>query len=217
MKTQDKLKAIELRKNGYSFREISEKLAISKSTASLWTRVVILNDDGKKRLRGVSDLGRLRSNLKSHEKKLKRLQIAEREANELLNQVVLNKDSALIALSIMYWCEGAKRDNSVSFHNSDPNLLKAFINILIEVFGVDRDKIKIKLQLHDYHDHKELTKFWSEKLDIPKKQFTKVYEKVSDHKYSSKDYKGCVRISYYNSHIARVILSFAKNFIKLYI
>lgn len=217
MKVKEKTKATQLRKDGYSLGEISKELLISKSTASLWTKDVNINDLGKKKIKEKSDLARLKSNLTSHEKKLKRLKIAEDEANLLLNQILLNKDSSLIALSIMYWCEGAKRDNNISFHNSDPNLLRAFINMLVEVFDIDRSKLKIKLQLHDYHNKGELLDFWSKELNLPTHQFTKPYNKVSNHKYSAKGYMGCVRITYYDSHLTRIILSFAKNFVKLYI
>ncbi len=217
MKILEKERAREMRKVGCSLGEISKEIKVSKSTASLWTKDVILDEVGMKRIRERSDLARLKSNMTAHEKKLKRLEIAEMEAGNLLNQIVLSKDTSLIALCTMYWCEGAKKNTIVSFTNSDPNLLRSFINMLIEVFNIDRGKIKVLLQLHDYHVHKELLDFWSKTLGISLSQFTKIYEKPSKHKYSAKGYMGCVRIEYYNAHIARVMLSFAKNFIKLYI
>ncbi len=217
MKILEKEKARSMRKEGFTLSEISKELLISKSTASLWTKDVIIDDDGKERIKAISDLARLKSNMISHEKKLKRLEVTEKEAGTLLNEILLNKDCSLIALSMMYWCEGAKNDNKVCFTNSDPNILKAFINMLLEVFNIDKNKIKVVLQLHDYHDHEELLDFWSTSLSLPQTQFGKIYQKQSNHIYSAKGYKGCVRIEYYNSHIARVLLSFAKNFIKLYI
>jgi len=45
-----KIKAEKLRRQGFSFREISEELKISKSTASLWLRNVGLSKDAKERI-----------------------------------------------------------------------------------------------------------------------------------------------------------------------
>jgi len=45
-----KEKAINLRMEGYSVKEISDKLSISKSTSSIWVRDLILNEKAKQRL-----------------------------------------------------------------------------------------------------------------------------------------------------------------------
>lgn len=47
-------KAVFLRRNGYSIREISEKLDISKSTASVWVREVKILNSGINRLDRLS-------------------------------------------------------------------------------------------------------------------------------------------------------------------
>ena len=46
MKMLEKEKAKELRKSGFSFSEISSNLKVSKSTASLWTKHVKINQIG---------------------------------------------------------------------------------------------------------------------------------------------------------------------------
>jgi orotate phosphoribosyltransferase-like protein len=58
MKNNLKTKALELRANGCSFREISERLEISKSTASLWARNVQLNISARDRMLNLGDIGR---------------------------------------------------------------------------------------------------------------------------------------------------------------
>jgi orotate phosphoribosyltransferase-like protein len=52
-------KAEQLRKMGYSLEEISSQLKISKSTASLWLRNVVLTDGAKVRLAKRSLMGQL--------------------------------------------------------------------------------------------------------------------------------------------------------------
>jgi len=50
MKLEEKQKAIALRKEGYSIKEIARILPVSKSSASIWVKEVILNSQAKKRL-----------------------------------------------------------------------------------------------------------------------------------------------------------------------
>ena len=59
-----RLKAREMRSEGQSVRHISKKLKVSKSTASIWTRDIILSVDQleklrKSRLKG-GELGRVK-------------------------------------------------------------------------------------------------------------------------------------------------------------
>lgn len=50
MKLKEKERAVTLRARGYSLKEISKILIISKSTASLWLRNITLSKKAKKRL-----------------------------------------------------------------------------------------------------------------------------------------------------------------------
>ncbi|MEK7463948.1 MAG: hypothetical protein AAB610_02385 [Patescibacteria group bacterium] len=216
MKKVEKEKAIKLRGLGYSLGEISKKLGISKSTVSLWTKHVLLDVKAKNRIETLAKASRSRGHDILHKKKLDRLILAEKEANKLLEKIIIDKNTAIIALTMMYRCEGLKKDNGIAFTNSDPELIKAFIRMLGEVFKIDKKRFQVCLHLHDYHDKSESLDLWSDAINLPRGQFS-VYMKKSEHKYSHEGYKGCARISYFDSHLSRVILSFAKNFIRLYI
>ena len=61
MKRAEKQKAIELREKGYSLGEISDKLDISKSTASIWLRNVEISNKAILRLRSITNLARLKA------------------------------------------------------------------------------------------------------------------------------------------------------------
>jgi hypothetical protein len=216
MKIFEKRKAIKLRERGYSFAQISAELHISKSTASLWTRSVIMGPKGKSALEKRVKESRERSARLLHSQKIDRLQKADDEADKLLEKIVCSSQITVAALAMMFWCEGAKNNNRVVFVNSDSELVKAFIVMLSEVFIISREKIRVCIHLHDYHDKDETLQFWSSVLNIPISQFTKSFKKESNHINIREGYKGCARITYHNAHIARVLLSFAKKFIKLY-
>ena len=72
-KSIQRIKAREMRSRGESVIGISRELNISKSTASLWVRDLILSVEQLERLRGNSikgaELGRLRSALMQKEKR----------------------------------------------------------------------------------------------------------------------------------------------------
>ena len=217
MKTEKKKKSLELRKLGYSLGEIAEKLSVSKSTVSLWTKKVVVSGEGVIKIKERSRLANIKSSEVLHNRKLDRLDLVEKESESLINRIKLNKDLALVALSIMYWCEGTKADSSVRFTNSDPELVRMFMKSFRQSFDIDEAKIRICVHLHDYHNEEEICNFWSEITKIPRSQFNKSYQKNSNHLFKKEGYKGCVRVSYHDAHISRVILSFAKKLIRLYI
>jgi transcriptional regulator with XRE-family HTH domain len=217
MNSSYRLEAKVLRRRGYSFSQLAERIGISKSTASLWTRDVVLSPLGIYRLKMRSVIGLERSNVSMHRKKIGRLEAAEEQANSILDLPRGDEiREKMIALSIMYWCEGVKNDRVVQFVNSDPYLCRSFIDLLEDVLYVDRLKIRLTLHLHDYHDECSMKTFWSQSLDIPEDQFTKTYIKASHHINKRDGYKGCIRISYYDCHVARVLIAFAKKTIRLY-
>ena len=217
MKTNLRQKAIKLRKKGFSLAEISHRLKISKSTASLWSRNILIGQKGKDRVNRNLQKARTKSKAVLHQKKLDRLSFAQEKARELLRDIEINKNTSLIALSAMYLCEGDKNNTRIAFTNSDPNLIRAFMFMLQSVFVIKPEKLRINVHLHDYHDEKEILSFWSSVTNVPLSQFTKTYIKASNHLFKKEGYKGCVRILYHDAHLSRVILSFAKNLVKLYI
>lgn len=213
MKTAHKGEACVLRKNGWSLGEISRKFCISKSTASLWTKDVILTDVGVKRVTKNREMARLRSGVVLHDKKLARLKAAEAEACIRFVDKKINKELSI--LSMIYQCEGSKLDK-FCFTNSDPELVGYFLKLFRGVFKIEEDKLRVIIHIHDYHDEKEVLKFWSSITKIPLKQFNKSYKKFSKHTYRKNGYMGCAHIYYYDFHVSRVIKAFAKKLMRTY-
>ncbi|MBU6231138.1 MAG: hypothetical protein KGI45_03950 [Patescibacteria group bacterium] len=211
MKAYLKTEARVLRRRGYSLADLSSRLHISKSTASLWTKDVELSKLGKYRVeqKRVRDMKRGHDLL--HRRKLGRLQSAETEALRLLNTLQDANRIRLIILAMIYQCEGSKNDIVVRFTNSDPSMIRLFVTMFRSVFKIDETKLKIRMHIHDYHDEKELKEFWSTTSMIPIERFSKSFRKFSNHTYEKIGYKGCVHVSYHDAHIARIILAVAKN------
>ena len=58
------------------------------------------------------------------------------------------------------------------------------------------------MHLHEYHKEEKQRKFWSKITGIPEGQFTKTYWRPHTQKRERENYQGCIRVSYYDAHIA---------------
>ena len=77
----------------------------------------------------------------------------------------------------LYWGEGTKRASySTQLTNTNPAMLIFFIKWL-QLLGVDKKDLKVKLHLYSDMDIKESIAFWSKILKIDISQFKKSYIK----------------------------------------
>ena len=213
MKTNLKSKAISLRKQGFSLKEISEDLGIAKSTASLWLRDTVLSANAIKRIESRITKGQIKAAEIKREKTRKLFNEFQAKSDVLVGRTILNIDMIKIICSLIYWCEGGKySDNFVQFTNSDPSLMGTFLQLLRQVFMVDEKKFRVCMHLHDYHNEKKQRQFWSMVTEVPESQFIKSYNKPNTGKRIRKGYQGCVQLRYYDAVVSRELLAIAKSF-----
>ncbi|HPW34235.1 MAG TPA: hypothetical protein PK367_00525 [Candidatus Paceibacterota bacterium] len=209
--------AIKLRESGYSLTEIVNKLKVSKSSASSWVSDIKLSQKAKNRLLTKIKLGQF---ISAERKKNKTKSIIDNyfltATKEQQNYKLSHLDKKIMC-SIMYWCEGAKSLMSgVQFINSDPSIVKAFVNLLADSFGADRKRFKVCVHIHSYHNSEEIINFWSNEINLPKEQFLKPYRKNNSGQNIHKDYKGCVSVRYNDVSISRQLLTTARAFLLKY-
>jgi hypothetical protein len=81
----------------------------------------------------------------------------------------------------LYWAEGTKsRQGSVELTNTNPGMLQFFLKWL-ELVGVSRDSVRIKLHLYEDMDVVKQHAFWVKTLQVKKSQFNKPYIKKTTH------------------------------------
>lgn len=203
---KDKSKAIALRKKGYSYSQIKEKLGISKSTLSGWLRDYPLSEE------------RIRE-LKSNPQKIERYINTRRKAREeRFNQSYQKAKKDIGPFSrrdlflmgfLLYWAEGGKtRNGTIAFSNTDPSMVKAFIKWL-GIVGFPKEKIKIRLHLYKDMNEKDEINFWSNELRLDKSCFKRPWIKSS--KMTNLSYKnnfghGTCNILIYNTILATYTL-----------
>ena len=175
-----RMRARGLRRKGYTFNEILEKLPfLSKSTVSDWVRGIELSPAQqerilKKQLRGRVEL--MRYNRERHQEAIKRAQKVISEAKEEINK--LNERDLLIAGSALYWAEGTKRKGGlIEFTNSDPKMVSLMMKFFREVCKVSEGRFKCRLFLHPGVNKRKARQFWSKVTGVPPSQFTKPYVK----------------------------------------
>ncbi len=84
---------------------------------------------------------------------------------------------------ILWWTEGTKayRDKRwengwiypVDVTNTNPEIIKVFLEFLRKDIGVNESRLKLQLQIHEGDDQKEMESYWSKITKIPKSRFTK--------------------------------------------
>jgi hypothetical protein len=108
----------------------------------------------------------------------------------------------------LYWGEGTKSDKySVRLGNSDPRLVRKFIEFLEICFKIDRKKLRFGLQIFSDLQPQEVLKYWHQELDVSSKQFYQLIITPSTRKgtYRNKAKYGVLTI-YYNNKKLRNIL-----------
>lgn len=217
MKVEAKLKAVSLRKQGFSLNEISEQLSVSKSSASLWVRDILLSSTAKQRLIKKIELGRYVSAENKKTQTRKKLDVLFNSALFLVSRnrkILCRKDIAKILCALMYWCEGYKNTHSgVAFTNSDPKLIAAFLKLMRLSFPLDEKKFRACIHIHPYHSEKKQIEFWSLITTIPSNQFIKSFKKHNGSRNIRKDYPGCLSVRYHGTSISRELISIGKAFL----
>lgn len=162
-----------LRRMGFSYREIAALIPVSKGTLSGWCRDIPLREERRGELLGKR--GRRREiGQRLRQRALDRaagIQEAARTA-----AIDLVRDAFWVAGVVAYWAEGSK-GKELSFANSDPRLIRLFIEWAEQFFGVPRSAMTIKLHLHSGQDEKERRDYWSHVTGIPVENFGKTFIK----------------------------------------
>jgi hypothetical protein len=198
-----------LRSDGRTYSEIRNYISesISKSTISLWCRNVALAPkvadvfhrriaEKLKRAR----LSALQTNQKKRAKYLKEL----RDSNIHLLGLIKNKDIAKLVLAALYLCEGSKnRNGALVFCNSDPLIIKLFLQLLRKCYRIDEKKFRCTLQCRADQNIESIERFWSKITHIPMLQFygARIDPRTIGKPTKKKDYKGVCRIDCFSADI----------------
>lgn len=177
-KILEREKALALRKQGESIKQIAHELDLSSSTVSYWCRDVILSPIQIRRLQEHQRRAGLKAILKYAE--LKRNARIKKE-NDLLrlgkNEVgTLNMREVFLVGLALYWGEGYKSGNGeLGFTNSNIEMIKFILNWFRDIFGIRNEDFILRVSVNEQHKNRivAVEQFWSDKTGIPLSQFSK--------------------------------------------
>jgi AcrR family transcriptional regulator len=209
VKTREREAAIALRQEGRSIREITRLVGVSKSSISLWVRDVELTPQQHDALRARNaayDRQRLGNKVWS-------ALCRDRRLNWQAEGRLLARggDPLFAAGCMLYWAEGSKTRNVVQMTNSDPEVLRFFVDFLRKYFHVCDERFAVTCNL--FADHlsrqQEVERFWLTTLRLPhsclKKSIVNRYSKYSQKKRQNMLPWGTARVSVGRTQVVQTI------------
>ena len=168
-------KATELRKAGFSYNEILQKIPVAKSSISLWCRYINLTNAQKRR---IWNKGKSRSiaGIKSIQTEFWRRRCQAFLSGVDLSRRLATKNSKFVAGLMLYWAEGTK-SNITAVTNSDPRIVKFMVQWLEEFFAVKPKQLGMALHLHPGQNEEKIKNYWSRVAQVPLGSFRKSFIK----------------------------------------
>lgn len=173
---QDKQKAIELRKEGKTYREIEKILVISRSTLCNWFR----NEEWSKNLKKINTKNHIKKSIE-HMRKMNyaREKILEAKykdfEEEAIKEFEVYKNNPLFIGGLMLYAgEGDKLTKGViRLANTDFFIHKIFIKFIKKFLKIKDNDIKLSILLYPDLNIEECRSKWSQELNIPIANFHK--------------------------------------------
>lgn len=120
----------------------------------------------------------------------------------------------------IFWGEGTKRStSSVRLGNSDPKLINAFIDFLVKVFKINKDKLRFGVQIFQDMDKKSVLDYWQRNLSVPRSSFLKTVVISKSGKrgtYKEKSFYGVVTMYFNNVKLKNIIDTYLEDIRKMY-
>jgi len=224
MNSQLREQAIKLRiEENLSYTEIRKRLGTPKSTLSYWLREFSLTEEQIKELQRQgwkkSEASRERfRNTMRHRQELKSEKIY-REYRKRLEK--LSEDALFTAGLMLYLAEGDKQQyERIGFANTDPKIIRFFIQWMDKFLDISKGEIKIQLHLYEDMDIQKEKKFWQQVLGLSKKQFYKPsIRKLQKASFSYREsYRhGTCKIYFYNVEKKRELTMAIRAFLDMYV
>ena len=205
MKQKKKL-AIQLRKDGNSYSQITKEIGVVKSTLSYWLKDIEISEKAKKK---ISERSYERSTLKLIQRNKRQTILAKERVEEIKligeNEFkIFAKDDLFIIGVSLYWAEGYKKGaygskwKVVDFVNSDEEMIILMMKFFRKYFKEYEEKFKIQIIVHPNVNIDKAVIRWSEVTGLTKDKFIKTCAKLNK---SSKGIRNKKSLPFGTAHI----------------
>jgi len=212
----NKIKAINFRKQGKSYNEISKILVVPKSTLSYWFKRIELTDKVLNKMKNKSRLAwskNITQYNKNRAEKIKKYHLDNQSsaANEI--KKISDYELKLTGV-ILYWAEGGKRGNRFEFTNSDPVIIRIIIKFLNQVCLVQNSRIKAQINIHQDDSPQKVLKYWQSITGLSRKNFYKImyYNNIASKNKRQKNRLpfGTVQLRVYDKELFNKVIGWIK-------
>ena len=209
MKSEQKERAIILRKSGRTYSEILSEIPVAKSTLSEWLKSVNLAKSQKQRITQKRVAARLRAAQSRRTTRISETRSFEQKGITDIENLT-ERELWLIGIAL-YWAEGSKQyehspSTGIMFANSDVRMIRVFLRWL-EQMKVPQSEIYLELYVHETRktDAPAFVRWWARELMIPSGTLERVYFKKGNPKTNRKNvadlYHGLIRIKVNSSTV----------------
>lgn len=217
-----KHRARNLRNKGWSLGEISLKMRVPKNTLTGWSKDIKLSNEQKKRIKqkilNSGKIGRPLAVAANRRKIQQWKKSIQNSVKHFENIHLENPELSKLICGLLYLCEGSKYPSTrcLVFGNSDPWIIRCFINLLRSSFNIDEEKLRCRIMCRYDQNLKELNKYWSDITGIPLQSFykSKPDSRTKGRSTLKKGYKGVCAIHYLSTNLQFKLQSIGEIIIK---
>jgi len=154
---------------GLSVKGIAKLLGVTQSSISVWVRDIKLSEEQLVKLKENAQLQQKASGHKGSQANI----VKFREARELYQAEgrikAKERDPLHVAGCMLYWAEGTKSRTSLSFGNSDPEMIVHFMRFLRESLAITDDEIVVRAicYLNNGLSLEEIESYWLNLMNLP--------------------------------------------------
>ncbi len=132
-----------------------------------------------------------------------------------IKTITTTEDAALLGIGIgLYWGEGNKLGkHSIRLGNTDPGIIKTFIKFLVDICGINTDKLRYSLQIFSDVDPQQALDYWKRELNADESRFTKVIVTPARAigTYRNKNMNGVLTVNFHNYKLRDIIVSMCRD------
>jgi hypothetical protein len=171
-------RAIQLRKEGYSYSYISKELGVGKGTLSSWLRHIPYEPNQQT----IELIGAAHAKSGQQKSILKQKSISE--AFDIAKQdigILSERDLFILGIGL-YIGEGTKVGDQIRFVNSDVRVMKTMVAWFKHFCGLTNENFSLRIHGYPDTDIELSSLYWSGELQIPITCFKKPYIDVRSQK-----------------------------------
>jgi Homeodomain-like domain-containing protein len=198
-----RVRALELRAQGWSVNDLAGKLGVAKSTAYAWVKHIPLDPNTQRAREKQEHAALMIAGRWDEHRRARDHSQAEIHADAAQDVGELTERDVLLVGAAIYWCEGSKskpwqRRDRLMFINSDPGLLRLFLRFLDQC-GRHRDSLRYRVHIHETADAEAAGDWWARELAVSRDLFQrptiKKHAPVTKRANTGTDYHGCLVIT----------------------